>query len=100
MASINKEPNGRRTIQFVAGDGKRRSIRLGKATQRDAELVKTRVEALAAAALAGNSLDAQTAGWVGKLDSTMHKKLAAVGLVAPRAAKESAKLAAFLDSYV
>ena len=37
MASISKEPNGRRTIQFVAGDGKRRSIRLGKVSQREAE---------------------------------------------------------------
>jgi hypothetical protein len=30
MASINLESNGRRTIQFVAKDGKRKSIRLGK----------------------------------------------------------------------
>lgn len=37
MASISKAPGGRRTIQFVAADGKRRSIRLGKVSQRDAE---------------------------------------------------------------
>ena len=34
MASITRESNGRRTIQFVCGDGKRRSIRLGKVSQR------------------------------------------------------------------
>ena len=49
MASISKEPNGRRTIQFVGADGKRRSIRLGKVSQRTAEMVKVKVEALVAA---------------------------------------------------
>jgi len=37
MASITKQPNGRRTIQFVGPDRKRRSIRLGKVSQRYAE---------------------------------------------------------------
>ena len=37
---ISKDPNGRRTIQFVGSDGKRRSIRLGKVSQRQAEAVK------------------------------------------------------------
>ena len=40
MASISKEPNGRRTIQFVGPDGKRRSIRLGKVSQKTAEAVQ------------------------------------------------------------
>ena len=44
MASINNEPNGRRTIQFVGADGKRRSIRLGKVSRRQAESVKVKVE--------------------------------------------------------
>jgi len=49
MASITREPNGRKTIQFTGPDCKRRSIRLGKVSQRHAETVKTRVEQLAAA---------------------------------------------------
>jgi hypothetical protein len=53
MASISREPNGRKTIQFVAGDGRRRSIRLGKVSQRIAEEIKVRVEALLAAAVSG-----------------------------------------------
>ena len=48
MASISRQPNGRRTIQFVAPGGKRPSIRLGKVTQRIAETVKLRVELLVA----------------------------------------------------
>ncbi len=46
MASITRESNGRKTIQFVAGDGKRRSIRLGKTTVRNAEAVRVKVEDL------------------------------------------------------
>jgi len=46
MASISREPNGHRTIQFVAVDGKRKSIRLGKVSQHAAESVKAKVEVL------------------------------------------------------
>ena len=30
MASVSKAPNGRRVVQFVGADGKRRSVRLGR----------------------------------------------------------------------
>jgi hypothetical protein len=51
--SIAKEPNGRRRILFVAPDGKRKTIRLGKVPQRTAEMINTKVEALLAAAMSG-----------------------------------------------
>jgi hypothetical protein len=57
MASINRESNGRRTIQFIGPDGKRRSIRLGKASQRLAEGFRVKVEALARAVALGQLLD-------------------------------------------
>ena len=64
MASISKEPGGRRTIQFVGGDGKRRSIRLGKVSQRLAESVQVRVEHLAAAQVTGVAWTAKPPdGW-------------------------------------
>ena len=31
MASIGKEPNGRKRILFVAADGSRKTVRIGKA---------------------------------------------------------------------
>ena len=57
MASISRLPNGRRIIQVVCPDGKRRSIRLGKVTQHMAETVKLRVELLVAAKLTGHAID-------------------------------------------
>lgn len=44
MASIAREKkNGTRRILFVAPDGRRRTIRLGKVSQRAAESIKYRV---------------------------------------------------------
>ncbi len=96
MASITREANGRRTIQFVGSDGKRRSIRLGKVSQRLAESVQVRVEHLAAAQVTGGALDGETARWVADLDTRLADKLAAVGLVPKRL---SATVGAFLDQF-
>ncbi len=96
MASISTDKRGNRTIQFVAGDRLRRSIRLGKLPIKVANTIKARVEALNAAAIAKISIDRETAEWVGRLDATLHGKLAAVGLVPKR---EEITLAAFLDAY-
>ena len=97
MASISKDPNGRRTIQFVRSDGKRPSIRLGKCSQRLAEAVQVRVEHLAAAQVTGGALDGETARWIAELDTQLADKLAAVGLIPKR---QRATLGAFLDSYI
>ena len=97
MASVNNESNGRKTIQFVGGDGKRRSIRLGKVSKRHAESVKLKVEDLAASALTGHAPSDETSRWVASLDQTMNDKLVAVGLAQRRA---RATLAAFIDDYI
>ncbi|MFQ5464085.1 MAG: integrase, partial [Phycisphaerae bacterium] len=97
MASISTEPNGRRTIQFKAADGRRRSIRLGKISQRHAMAVKLKVEQLVASSLTGHAMDDETARWAASLDDVLRDRLAAVGLVPKR---ESATLEAFLDGYI
>ncbi len=84
MASITREKNGRRTIQFVGSDRKRRSVRLGKASQRTAEIVRGHVEALVAAAKVGHAIPPETSEWLNKIDAELHGRLAAVGLVRPR----------------
>ena len=86
MASISKAANGTRTIQLVCPDGKRRSIRLGKATAKAAEGIRTRVEAIDACNRLGTTPDPSILEWIASLDNRMHGRLAAVGLVQPRAA--------------
>lgn len=100
MASISKDPNGNRTIQFIAGDGKRRSIRLGKLPVKATNEIKTKVEALNAASIAGIGWDKETAEWVGGRAATLYDKLAAVGLVPKRAEPEKTTLGHFLDNYI
>jgi integrase len=105
VASITREPNGRRTIQFVGSDGKRRSIRLGKCSQKTAEAVRVKVEHLAAAVNHGTALDDETSRWVAALDSVMHERLAAVGLAKGREAESGARaddatLAGFIKQYI
>ena len=56
MASISRDKNGTRRILFVASDGKRSAIHLGKVSQRAAESVKFRVEQLLAAKLTEHAL--------------------------------------------
>ncbi len=104
MASISREPGGRRTIQFVGGDGKRRSIRLGKVSHRTAEAVKVRIEALVVAQITGQAPDDETARWVADRDERMIAKLARVGLIRARDPKARGNaqvtLGAFLEQYI
>jgi len=97
MASITNHKNGHRTIQFTGPDGKRRSIRLGKISKRNAEAVKVRVEQLASSALTGHPVDDDTIRWVAKLDKRMTEKLSRAGLIA---ARPQHTLIAFLDDYI
>lgn len=97
MASIRKEPGGRRAIQFTGQDGARKTLRLGKASAKDAELYRVMVEHLLAAIRLRTSPDLNVAAWVDGLSEVMHDRLARVGLINGRA---SATLGPFLDGLV
>jgi len=73
--------NGTRRILFVAPDGRRPTIRLGKVSQRAAESFKLRVEQLLEAAMLRRPMEPDLAQWVLDLEPRMAKKLAAVGLI-------------------
>ncbi|MBX9625597.1 MAG: site-specific integrase [Gemmataceae bacterium] len=97
MASLSTDAAGNRTVQFVAGDGRRRSVRLGKVSKRVAEGVKLRVEALNTASVSRLSLDGETAARVAGIGGDLAAKLAAVGLIPARASRT---LTEFLAGYV
>ena len=81
MASVTNRPNGHKWISFRAPNGKRQTIRLGKATKRQAFDFRDRIERLLFAKLAKQVPDADTARWLGELDGSYHQKLVACGLV-------------------
>lgn len=96
MARITRQSNGRKLIQFVAGDGRRKTIRLGKVPQRFVEEVRVRVEQLNVAMISRCPIDNDTANWVARLGDEMTAKLAAVGLIPERA---NQALEEFLKEY-
>ncbi len=80
----------------MAGDGKRKSIRLGKVAQRVAEGIKYRVEAINSAIISRQAIDPDTARWLATIDDELHTKLAKVKLCERR---NLAILGPFLDAY-
>ena len=98
MASITYEKaSGRRTIQFVGSDGRRRSIRLGPVSRRQAEAVKVKVEDLSAARATNHVAREDTLRWFTGLDDATYAKFVAVGLAE---ARQHTTLGAFLDDYI
>jgi|GEM_PF-2188905 len=54
MASIARDPGGKKRILFMNGDGNRKTIRLGKTSLKQAEAFKIKLEALIAARFSGS----------------------------------------------
>ena len=101
MASIGLDSGGRRRILFMAPDGKRKTLRLGKASQRIAEAFKTKIESLVSAAITNSPLDDEVARWLASRDSRMLDKLARVGLIAPPHSNNGhATLGDYIDQYI
>ena len=103
MASIANDPGGRRRIIFKNRDRDRKAIWLGKISKRLAEEIKTKVESINTAAIAGHSIDGETAEWLGKIGDVLHAKLAAAGLVTPRQPsepKQQVRLGDLLEGYI
>src|SRR5262249_18998782 len=96
MASLNREGEGF-CVQFVAADGKRRSVRLGKVPRKAAESFKVRVEELASAQALGGAPNLQLARWGAGLSDRMADRLHRAGLIP---ARRVVKLEAFLERYL
>lgn len=84
MASISTDPRGNRTIQFVASDRKRRSIRIGKIDIRTAKEVAAKIEALNVARINGATFGRELTEWLNIVSDALYTKLVSVGLVDSR----------------
>jgi hypothetical protein len=84
MASISKDKNGTKRIEFTDVTKKRRAIRLGKIDMKTTATIKTYIEKLVAAQVMNVAPDAETAQWVANLPDDPHAKLAKTGLITER----------------
>ena len=99
MASIATDKDGNRRVLFVDGTT-RRAIHLGGVPLTVARTVHAHTEHILAAKLARVAVPTETAAWLGSIEDRLHAKLARVGLVEPRAAREAAKLGPMLDAWI
>ena len=97
MASITKRPNGHKWIQFTDKSKKRKTIRLGKCSLRDAQRISTHVDRLNFCQINNTTPDNDTAIWLCKVGDQLHGKLTAVGLTV---ARETTELGPFIDNYI
>ena len=101
MASVStNEKTGRRRILFVARDGKRKALRLGRVTQKQAETVLAHVEELRAAQKTGSPLRPSTADWVATMPETIRNRAERLGLIVPRERVVTPTLAEWLKGYI
>lgn len=84
MAGIARDPNGLKRVTFTDAEGNRRSVRLGSVSVKMAEAFRVRVEALVAASLNRQPVDAEVAAWLGGLPDRTYGRLARAGLVPAR----------------
>ncbi len=94
MASITRQPNGRKTIQFIGADKKRRSIRLGKLSDRKATQYRDHIEELVSALDDDRRPDPITEKWVESLPADIRDRLKRAGLLA------TGSLGTFITEYI
>src|SRR5688500_9305911 len=99
MASIGNDSGGRRRILFIASDDRRKTIRLGKCSKRQAESVKVKIEDLVVSASGAGAMQDETARWLHNVEAGLHGKLAAVGLVKPRE-RVDVTVGGFFQAYI
>ena len=99
MASISDDGNGRKRILFVAGNGNRKAIRLGKVSMKQAEEIRLRVEKILASIITNTAIDGDTAKWLNDVPDLLYVKLANAELVAVRQATSQQALAQYVEGY-
>jgi integrase len=101
MACLSRDKaTGSTRILFVATDGKRKTIRFGKLTQKQADTVKIYMENLIAASVSGSSMRNTTAEWLADLPGVIRKRIENAGLIEPMEQQECLTVQQWFDQYL
>ena len=82
MATIGHDHNGHKRILFQF-NGARRTVRLGQCTEKQAQVVRTKIESLIATKITGQQ-DDEVSRWLAGLPDELHSRIAKTGLLPPR----------------
>ena len=85
MASVSKSQSGTVELYFIGIDGKRRKLSLGKATKKQAETTRLRIEQLVQDQRLGATHESGLIEWIKGLPESTRGRLEAAGLVGQRA---------------
>src|SRR5262245_34812849 len=99
-ADLSKRRSGTDVSDLTAAtdpNGRRQTVRLGKANANATANVRNRIEQLLVAKITGTPIDRDLASWLGELEDALRNRLAAVGLCDARG---SALLESFIKPYV
>ena len=97
MATIGHDHNGHKRILFQF-NGARRTVRLGKCTEKQAQTVCNKIEAMVAAKITGQQ-DDEVSRWLAGLPDELHSRIAKTGLLPPRVHLRQT-LGVFLQRYI
>ena len=101
MASITTDgKTKRRAILFVAPDGTRPRVRLGRVTMKQAETAKRFIEDLVACKVTGDAPKNATAEWLAGLPDTIRRRVERAGLVEPQDRREHPTLSEWVRRYI
>jgi integrase len=100
MASISESASGLKRLMFTDGQGRRRTLHLGRVNKRVCEKYRTCIESMLASKAARVSLDIETAKWVSELAPTDRQRLVAVGLIEAESIAADVSLGGFIDRYL
>ncbi len=97
MASLQKTTDGRRVIQFVGIDGRRKTISPGRISAKDAAVLCSRIESLLDARIRNAAPPRDVSEWLAGVGDGLYRKLVKAGLAEPKA---SATLGDFTRAYI
>src|SRR5262245_37221656 len=83
MASISKDPSGRRRIWFFGTDGRRRWINCGRIDAKQATALALKVETLIADRNVGRAHSEEICRWIVDVDRKLREQLERAGLIKP-----------------
>lgn len=90
---------GLRQVQWRDGES-RRTLSLGRIDAKTAQGIRQHVDRLVTAKHSAGILPKATAEWLADIGSTLHAKLAALGLATHRAESQAAELGVLFDAYI
>lgn len=99
------KPNGRRAIQFVGADGKRKTLRLGVCSDGDGRSILVHIKRLIASRRHTFPVPEETNLWVSRLQPDFRQRIEGVGLLDPLVSvetveRQSPTIAEFIDRYI